>query len=175
MPVRSLLSDTEVNTMTERIESLGGYVSYKSNQDGSKSPYELNINYLDALGNPEIEIEDTNKVSRRFLSSQAIMLSLKGVPGIYFHSILGSRSWKEGVAKSGRFRSINRQKLDRSTLELELRNQNSLRSKVFEGYCRLLRERINRPAFHPSGLQLVLATHPAVFTTIPYPYPPANS
>jgi sucrose phosphorylase len=166
MPVRTLLGESEVKEIVKRIEALGGYVSYKSNPDGSRSPYELNINYLDALGNPELEAEDPEIASRRFLSAQAIMLSLKGVPGIYFHSILGSRSWKEGVIKTGRFRSINRQKLDLSTLEFVLEIEGSLRSKVFGGYCQLLRERISRQAFHPSGRQLVLTTHPAIFTTI---------
>ncbi len=31
----------------------GGVVSYKNNGDGTKSPYELNINYQDALAEPE--------------------------------------------------------------------------------------------------------------------------
>ena len=38
--------------MCQRVESLGGYVSYRTNPDGSKSPYELNINFLEALRDP---------------------------------------------------------------------------------------------------------------------------
>ena len=90
----------------------GGLVSYKHNPDGSHSPYELNINYFDALSDPhENEVVDTQV--DRFMAAQAIMLSLAGVPGIYFHSLFGSRGWLEGVKETGRNRTINRQKCDR--------------------------------------------------------------
>ena len=51
-PARGLLSDAEVRAIAQRVEALGGFVSYKNNPDGSQSAYELNINYLDALGDP---------------------------------------------------------------------------------------------------------------------------
>ena len=38
--------------MAQRIRSLGGSVSERARGDGSTSPYELNINYLDALADP---------------------------------------------------------------------------------------------------------------------------
>ena len=66
---------------------MGGLVSYKNNPDGTQSPYELNINYLDALGDPDNPDEDIDLVIRRFLVTQSIMLALRGVPGIYFHSL----------------------------------------------------------------------------------------
>ena len=53
----------------------------------------------------------------RFLASQAILLSLAGVPGIYVHSLFGSRNWHEGVAQTGRNRTINRRKFERRELE----------------------------------------------------------
>ena len=46
------------------------------------------------------------------MTAQAIMLALVGVPGIYFHSLFGSRGWREGVDLTGRNRTINRQKFD---------------------------------------------------------------
>ena len=45
---------------------------------------------------------------RRFLASQAIMLSLAGVPGVYVHSLFGSRNCQSCVAATGQSRSINR-------------------------------------------------------------------
>ena len=48
------------------------------------------------------------------------MLALAGVPGIYFHSLFGSRGWPEGVAQSGHKRAINRQKIDRAEVERAL-------------------------------------------------------
>ncbi len=162
-PTKGILSDTAVSQMAQRVEALGGRVSYKNNPDGSQSAYELNINYLDALCNPNVETEPINIIVRRFLASQAIMLALRGVPGIYFHSLFGSRNWHEGVAQSGRNRSINRQKLQLDSLEAELNDMDSLRHHVFHGYRQLLQARSATPAFHPNGEQRVLDCHPAIF------------
>ena len=51
----------------------------------------------------------------RFMVSQSIMLVLRGVPAIYAHSFFGSRNYPEGVAATGRYRSINREKLQRES------------------------------------------------------------
>ena len=162
-PARGILSDTAVSQMAHRVETLGGHVSYKNNPDGSQSAYELNINYLDALSNPEADNESISLIARRFLASQAIMLALRGVPGIYFHSLFGSRNWHAGVAQSGHKRSINRQKLQLGTLEKELNDKDSLRHHVFHGYRQLLQARNRTSAFDPNGEQLVLDCHPAIF------------
>lgn len=162
-PARGILPDDAIAQMVQRVQELGGYVSFKNNADGSQSAYELNINYLDALGDPA-QSEETNALrARRFLAAQAIMLALRGVPGIYFHSLFGSRNWREGVQQTGRHRTINRQKLMRAPLETELANPQSLRAQVFAGYRRLLAARTTEPAFHPTADQAVLALHPAVF------------
>lgn len=166
MPVRGYLSEEEVTFMVNRIKALGGYVSYKNNSDGSQTAYEMNINYLDSLGDPESPDEDTTLTAQRFLASQAIMLALRGVPGIYFHSLLGSRSWKPGVEQTGRYRTINRQKLQYSRLTQELSDSNSLRLLVLNGFKRLLKIRRSNLAFHPQGGQQILAIHPAVFALL---------
>ncbi|MFN8387005.1 MAG: hypothetical protein U0X92_11360 [Anaerolineales bacterium] len=89
----------------------------------------------------------------RFLAAQAIMLSLVGVPGIYFHSLFGSRGWTEGVKQTGRNRTINREKCQFDELQSQLADKNSLRSKVFTKYSQLLKARSSSPAFHPHGNQ----------------------
>jgi sucrose phosphorylase len=161
-PVRGILDDTAVTHIANRVKALGGHVSYKNNPDGSQSAYELNINYLDALGDPEQD-EPLDLIARRFLASQAIMLALRGVPGIYFHSLFGSRGWPEGVAETGRNRTINREKIQRIGLEHELADDASLRHCVFSGYANLLRQRTTNPAFHPNGEQEIIHCHEAVF------------
>ncbi len=110
-PVRDILSEAEIAALAARVMALGGHVSYRRQPDGSNAVYELNINYLDALGDPEAALEPVELVAQRFLAAQAIMLSLRGVPGIYFHSLFGSRGWPEGVAETGRARTVNREKL----------------------------------------------------------------
>jgi sucrose phosphorylase len=75
-------------------------------------------------------------------------------------------SWPEGVQETGRYRTINRQKLDRAALEAELAQPASLRRLVYDGHIRLLRARGRSPAFQPHGDQTVLALDPAVFALV---------
>lgn len=99
----------------------------------------------------------------RFIAAQAIMLSIVGAPGIYFHSLFGSRGWTEGVKQTGRNRAINREKLRYDELQSQLADETSLRFKVFNQYSRLLKTRSASPAFHPHGTQIIHDLHPAVF------------
>lgn len=162
-PARGILGDEAIDALAAGVEALGGFVSYKNNADGSQSAYELNVNYLDALGDPVATDEEPALIARRFLTAQAIMLALPGVPGIYFHSLFGSRGWPAGVEETGRFRTINREKLQRDALERELAQAGSLRAHVFEGYRQLLAARAAEPAFHPQAPQHVLPVSEALF------------
>jgi glucosylglycerate phosphorylase len=157
-PAVGLIPNNEIDELCERITELGGWVSYKDNSDGSRSPYELNINYLDGLGDPAKKKETQTLVVDRFLASQSIMLAIKGIPGIYYHSLLGSRSWPEGVRITGRNRTINRKKLNLEDLNIELGQDDSLRNQVLEGYLSLLRTRafMAGAGFSPLGEQTVL-------------------
>jgi sucrose phosphorylase len=165
MPARGLLSKAEIQSLVDTTLAHGGRVSYKTNPDGSKSVYELNISYLDALSDPAADEPAAIQV-QRFTVSQAIMLALAGLPGIYVHSLLGSQSWQEGAAQTGHNRTINRQKFDRAALEHQLADPNSLRSQVFSAYLRLLRARASDPAFHPYGDQRVLFLNDSVLALL---------
>lgn len=162
IPVRGLLSDAEIDSIIQTGQRHQGLVSYKQNTDGSQSPYELNISYFDALSDPNSG-EPRDLQVQRFLAAHAIQLSLTGVPGIYIHSLVGSRSWLEGVAQTGRNRTINREKFHLETLQDALAHPLGLRRKVFDGISQLLRARASRPAFHPNSRQVVLDAGPAVF------------
>jgi glucosylglycerate phosphorylase len=161
-PARGIISIEEIDFLVSKVREHGGLISYKQNSDGSSSPYEMNINYFDALSNPNGD-EPLDLQVNRFIAAQAIMLSLIGVPGIYFHSLFGSRGWSEGVKQTGRNRTINREKCQLDQLQNELADKNSLRSKVFTHYRQLLLARRNTPAFHPHGNQKILDLHPSVF------------
>ena len=39
--------------------------------------------------------------ARKFLAAQGLMLALRGVPGIYFHSLVGTENYAEGVEQTG--------------------------------------------------------------------------
>jgi sucrose phosphorylase len=164
-PAEGILPPADVQKLVDLATAHGGNVSYKDNPDGTRSPYELNINYFDALSDPAAAEPLEAQVSR-FMAAQAILLSLQGVPGIYVHSMFGSRNWREGVAETGRFRTINRQKWGRAAFEAELDEQGGLRQRVFGRYRALLKARTAEPAFHPGGAQRVLALHPALFAFV---------
>jgi glucosylglycerate phosphorylase len=161
-PARGILPNAEIDLLVDKALDHGGLISFKHNADGSQSPYEMNINYFNALSNPNGD-EPLSLQVDRFIAAQAIMLSLLGVPGIYFHSLFGSRGWIEGVKQTGRNRTINREKCQLDELQTELADENSLRSNVFTRYSQLLKVRSSTPAFHPHGAQNILDVHPAVF------------
>lgn len=161
-PLEGILSRAEVESLAARTQRHGGFVSYKANPDGSQSPYELNITYFDALNRPDADEPQSRQVDR-FIASQAILVAMAGVPGIYFHSLFGSRNWHAGVEETGRNRTINRQKLERGHLERELADPSSLRHQVFARYRQLLAARRGDAAFHPNGGQRILAGERAIF------------
>ncbi len=164
-PVEGILPDEGVALLVERAKAHGGAVSYKANPDGTQSPYELNINYFDALSDPAAG-EPLDVQASRFLVSQAIALAFMGMPGIYIHSLLGSRNWNDGVRQTGHLRSINREKLDLGTVEAALADPGSLRARVFFAYRDLIARRTSERAFHPNGPQTVLDLHPALFALL---------
>ncbi len=156
MPLRGILENDEILELAHRIEKLGGYVSFKTNSDGSESPYELNINFFDALGNPDINSKDEDTQIQKFVCAHGVLFSLKGVPGIYFHSLFGSTGWPEGVEKSGQKRKTNREKLKLNNLISELKNENSRRAKIFSKLSSLLEVRRQNKAFDPQSRQSIL-------------------
>ena len=150
-PLEGLVSQERLDRLVEAVRDRGGAVSTKRNTDGTDSPYELNITYSSALG--ETSKGPTELHIRRFLSSQAIMLALQGIPGIYFHSLVGSPNWTAGVEQTERARTINRRKFEQTELEHILSVPHSAQRQVFDGYRTLLETRIRQPAFHPDAAQ----------------------
>jgi sucrose phosphorylase len=161
-PVRGILADAEVDALVNRATAHGGFISYKQGPDGSKSPYELNINYFDALSDPASS-ESLEVQVNRFALAHAIMLAMPGLPGIYFHSLFGSRGDRAGAEASGIPRRINRQKLSRSDLDRDLGDPSFVRSRVLARLAGLLRQRGNSPALSPTANWEVIESDPRVF------------
>lgn len=164
-PAEGILSPEQINALADRARAHGGDVSFKANSDGTLSPYELNINYFDALSDPNSDEPRSIQV-KRFIASQAIQLAFMGMPGIYIHSLLGSRSWREGVQQLGHLRAINRQKLDAQQVAQALDNPSTLRAQVFNAYRDIIQRRIGERAFHPNGPQTVVILNPQVFALL---------
>lgn len=164
-PARGILPEAEIGFLVERCQAHGGFINYKQNADGSRSPYEMNIVYFDALNDPssseplEIQVD-------RFIVAHAIMLALAGVPGIYFHSLMGSRNDRQGAIESGINRRINRQKLPAAQLANELKLPGHLRNVVFGRLTELLRVRRAHSAFSPRAQQQVMNLGDGIFALL---------
>jgi sucrose phosphorylase len=161
-PARGLLTSQEIDALVETAVAHGGFVSYKALPDGSKAPYELNVNYFDALSNPSADEPMETQIAR-FLAAHAIMLALRGVSGIYFHSLFGSRGDRAGADASGIPRRINREKLRADTLAAELDEPGNRRACVFAGMRSMLAERAAHEAFDPHGEQEILESPREIF------------
>ena len=159
-PLEGLVPPSRVDALAGAIRERGGDVSTRRREDGVDSPYELNVAYFDALSGPGL---DHSQHARRFLASQLVMLALRGVPGIYFHSLVATPNDAEGVTRTGRARSINRHKFMADELESTLAGADSPQRIVFDNYRRALEVRTRQPAFHPEAEQVAYETDlPAV-------------
>ncbi len=165
-PVQGILETDEIEALIRQTKANGGGISYRQIDDDERQPYELNINYFDALVEQEAENPESDRQVARFIASQAIMLSLIGVPGIYFHSLFGSRNYPQGVKLTGKLRSINREKLNLTDLEAQLADRTSVRTHVLRHYKRLLHTRRRFSAFHPYGKQRVIDLDPSIFALL---------
>ncbi|MDR2071231.1 MAG: alpha-amylase [Treponema sp.] len=162
-PVEDLLSGEERDLMVQETLDRGGEIGYRTLPDGSQEPYELNINYLDAIA---ADAKDDETRAQKFMASQCVLLSMMGLPAVYYHSLVGSRGDREGYVKSGIKRRINREKLDLPKLRPELRNPGSLRGLVASRYKALIRLRRETPAFHPNSPQQVLRLGAEIFALL---------
>lgn len=163
LPATGLITDGDINNLIETTLKHGGKVSYKSNPDDTKSPYELNIVYFDLLNDPNSD-ESLELQADRFVASQVISMMLKGIPAFYYHSIVGSRNYYEGVKNTGTPRSINREKLDYKKIKEEILKNGSLRNMVYKKIAKLLEIRRECKAFDPHGEQRILDLDRSLFT-----------
>ena len=158
-PVEGILTKEEQQILIDATLKNGGVVSYKDNGDGTKSPYELNINYQDALASPE---DSDNIRINKFLAAETILISLQGLPGIYIHSLLGSRNDYYGKETSGIPRRINREKMDVKELSEKLNTQSN-RKIIFDELIRRLKIRKKYEQFAPDAHQKMIFTDKRVF------------
>jgi sucrose phosphorylase len=162
-PLEGLLPDDEKNTLVENMKGFGGFVNYKTNPDGSQSPYELNITYFDALqgtknGKDNFQVE-------RFLASQTVMMSFAGVPAFYIHSLTATPNYHEGVALTKQNRTINRRKWQLNELE-EILSAETPQQKVFTSLQKLISLRKKQAAFHPNAQQEILDLENDIFALV---------
>ena len=159
-PAEGLLSDQELGTLVSTMQSFGGEVSWRT-QGTEKKPYEINISLFDAMAGTTAGKDDWQL--QRFLCAHALMFALEGIPGVYIHSLLGTRNDNAAVAATGENRAINRHKWDIGELEDQLIDPDSGHAQAFHGIQRLLRLRRRQPAFHPNATQFTLQLGSRIF------------
>jgi sucrose phosphorylase len=156
-----ILDDAERRALVERTHAHGGQVSWASHPDGSRTVYELNLSYLDALCTVD-EARNPDVLTAKALAAHSILLAFLGVPAVYYHSLVGSPPDLEGMVSSRINRRINRAVLDADHLTVELQEL-PRRRLVFQGLRHLLEVRRRHAAFSPYGTQRVERLDDRVF------------
>ncbi len=160
-PLEGLLDEASLAWIVERVQHGGGRVSMCKGPSGALRPYELNATWFDALNGGENDAAELE--CRRFLSSQAVMLALRGIPAVYFNSLFGARNDHLLAEKTGLARALNRTKWELSAIERLLNDPAARERRIWEGYRRLLAARGRLRALHPDGAQRVIDAGDAVF------------
>jgi sucrose phosphorylase len=160
-PIEGLLSEQELNAMISALQGFGGRVSMRALDNGQNKPYEINIALFDAL-------QGTTKgpdrwAIARFVCAHGIMFALEGIPGLYIHSLLGTRNDYEKLKHTNHNRSINRHRWDYGDLTQQLKEDTNDHSNVFNALSELLKIRKQQLAFHPNATQFTLHLGDALF------------
>lgn len=165
MGVREILSKDEIDFMVQRARQHGAFVSYRTIKGGQEEPYEINSTWFSAL-NLDDALEDLSQQVQRYVASRSIALVLRGVPGIYFHGLIGTCNDVASVIKTKVKRDMNRQVLQDMELMGALRDRHSRQAQVLQKLGQLLSIRRSYQAFHPNADQQVLALSPKVFAVL---------
>lgn len=159
------LPKEEIDFMLEKARQHGGYISYRATGDNIEKPYEINTTWWGAI-NRKNKGENLALQVKRFIASRSIALVLRGVPGVYFHGIIGTENDPAVVKASGHNRDINRLPIHVETLLRELEQPDSKLEQIRTNLGNLGRVRVSQKAFHPGGAQKVLETTSAVFSVL---------
>ncbi len=165
MAVKNILSEDEIDLLLEMATERGGLISYKTGENGEEEPYEINITWFSAL-NDEMSEEDTDIQVKRFVASRLVALVLRGVPGIYLHSLIGTQNDILAVMTTQSKREINRKVLDYEALNEALNDSSSKIYKINRELGHLIGIRTAHRAFHPNGLQQILDLSPSLFALL---------
>ncbi|MDY6935836.1 MAG: sugar phosphorylase [Spirochaetota bacterium] len=165
MAVKNILQKGDIDILIHRAEEHGGYISYKSGEGGIEEPYEINITWFSAL-NREDSDEDIAFQVKRFVASRIIALILKGVPGIYLHSLIGTINDIQAVLKTQSKRDINRTVISYRAITEAMNDPFSKISRINRELGRLISIRTKKRAFHPNGDQHILDLSSDIFALL---------
>ncbi|WP_448553846.1 alpha-amylase family glycosyl hydrolase [Thalassotalea montiporae] len=153
-PAEGLLSDQEISLLINTMKNFGGAISWRTSESGEQKAYEMNISLFDAL---QGTVNGPDKWGmQRFICAHSIMLGLEGIPGIYIHSLLGTRNDYEKLKNTHHNRAINRHRWDYEALEQQLADETNPHANVLKQMLTLIDIRTAQKAFHPNATQFTL-------------------
>jgi len=162
---RGFLPPKDIQLLVTRARKKGALVTYKTTEDGTEEPYEINSTWWSSL-NPEHEEEGLDLQIARHLASQAIALVLRGVPGLYIHGALGTANDYVTAKASGINRDLNRGIVDALEVEKAMKDPASKLSLLSSSGREQILVRRRERSFHPQGGQKVLHLSPLVFALL---------
>ena len=160
-PLEGIVPDVELDRLLTDMRERGAFVSMRATSDGLDRPYELNISYFDAFRTPGDEVDPWHLP--RFLLSQILPLSMRGIPAVYINAITATPNDLLGVERTSITRNINRRKWDGAELERLIESPMTECGQVFPEYVRLLNVRKGIKAFHPDAPQRILEVSEGLF------------
>lgn len=160
-----VLPAEELAFLIQTARQHGAFISYRSVDGGGEAPYEINSTWYSALNFDNSGEERAFQV-KRFVASRSIALALRGVPAIYLHGLVGSRSDVQRALATKVKRDVNRALLDAALLAKNLADPGSKLSLINDQLGRLLTTRVRHQAFHPNAEQRVLSLLPGVFSVL---------
>ena len=160
-PAEGILTADQLDELVRCVRRFGGQLTHRTRPDGSLSPYEANIALFDACQGTVKGADQWQ--AERFLVSQGVMLSMAGVPALYYNSLLAAPNDHRGMEQTGRNRTINRTKWVRSVIDERLADPSGSPARGLRILQEMLRVRKHQAAFHPEAPQTCLMVDPRAF------------
>ena len=148
-PLEGLMDDERIKELLINCEKRGGLVSHRRLSNGEDKPYELNISWWSAMEDSGRELKRFQK--ERFILSQLLIMSLKGIPAFYLPALLGSDNDIKRFSITGERRDLNREKFKLDKLIIQLNDTNSIASKNLNFLINAMKIRAELKQFHPTS------------------------
>ncbi len=145
--LEGLMNEERIKDLLINCEKRGGLVSHRRLSNGDDKPYELNISWWSAM---EDSSRDAKKFQyERFILSQLLVMSLKGVPAFYLPALLASENDIKSFSMTGQRRDLNREKFKSENLLAVLKNPESNANKNLKYLRNAMDVRSKLKQFHP--------------------------
>ncbi len=147
--LEGLMNEQRIKDLLINCEKRGGLVSHRRLSNGEDKPYELNISWWSAMEDPS---RDSNRFQyERFLLTQLLVMSLKGVPAFYLPALLASENDIKSFSMTGQRRDLNREKFKSEKLSSVFKNPESNANKNLKYLRNAMDVRAKLSQFHPQS------------------------